>query len=64
MKELKNLKAEMARSGLTYEAVAEAAGAHRNTVGRWLRGETLPDVEQAYKVARLCNCSIEYLFIE
>lgn len=64
MKELWNLKAEMARNGLTNEDVAKAAGASRNTVRRWLRGESLPTVVQAYKVAKLCKCGIEYLFIE
>ncbi|SLD50561.1 transcriptional regulator, y4mF family [Mycobacteroides abscessus subsp. bolletii] len=45
------LRAAVARSGLTQEAVADQAGLSRSTVSRLLKGSRSADVTQLFKIA-------------
>lgn len=59
-----NLKAEMARNGMTTQDVADAAGVSRKTVSNWLSSSGRPDIEQAKKIRRelFPSCELGYLF--
>lgn len=56
-----NMKAERARFGLTIEDVAKKVGVNRNSVFRWESGEVEPTAENLEKLARLYDCTVEYL---
>lgn len=49
------------KCGLSQEAVAEKLGVSRQTVSKWETCETLPDICQAKKMARLYNLSLDEL---
>ena len=42
---------EQIRTYYDPDAIADAAGIHRNTVRRWLRGAHKPSVQSLYRVA-------------
>lgn len=56
-----NMKAERARLGLSIEEVSNAIGVNRNSVLRWENGEVEPVSENLEKLAKLYDCSVEYL---
>lgn len=62
----RNLRAEMARAGITCVDVAQAVGVAEGTVRKWVRGDSSPSVVQAAQVAAALGggFSVEYLFIE
>lgn len=49
------------RSGLSQEDVAEKLGVSRQTISKWETDETLPDIQQAKKMALLYNLSLDEL---
>ena len=49
------------RSGLSQEGVAEKLGVSRQTVSKWETGETVPDIYQSKKMARLYGVSLDEL---
>ena len=59
-----NLKAELARSGISMEEVFKMLGIHRNSVANKLNGETSFTVEEAFKIhdRYFPKLSIDYLF--
>ncbi len=56
-----NMKAERARVGLTIEEVASRIGVHPNTLSRWESGTAEPYAENIIALARLYQCTPEYL---
>ena len=49
------------KSGLTQETVAEKLGVSRQTVSKWEADETVPDIRQSKKMARLYRVSLDEL---
>lgn len=49
------------RCGLSQEAVAEKLGVSRQTVSKWETDETMPDIRQSKKMAKLYNVSLDEL---
>ena len=63
MARLKNLKAEMARRGMTQHDLAIAVGTTDAAVCRWVKGEREPRARYALAIARCFpDCSTDYLF--
>lgn len=50
------------KSGLSQEVVAEKLSISRQTISRWETNESLPDINQAKKLAKLYNLSLDKLF--
>lgn len=49
------------KNGLSQEAVAEKLGVSRQTISKWETGETVPDIYQSKKMARLYNMTLDEL---
>ena len=56
-----NLFQARKRKGLSQEAVAEKLGVSRQTISKWEVGETLPDIQQAKRLATLYCLSLDVL---
>lgn len=50
------------RKRLSQDKLAEILGVTRQAVSKWELDETLPDIENAIKIASLFEISLEYLF--
>ena len=61
MKIGKNLLNARKKSGLTQEEVAKKLGVSRQTISNWELDETLPDIFQSKKLAKLYNLSLDEL---
>ena len=48
---------------ISQDRLAEMLGVTRQAVSKWELDETLPDIENAIKIANLFETSLEYLFI-
>ncbi len=48
-------------NGYTHENVAQGIGVTRQGVGKWVSGESVPDVLTAAKLAKFFNVSVDYL---
>lgn len=57
-----NVKAEMARSGLTAYELAEKVGVTPTTMSLWLNDKAEPTIRNAIKVAEVLGRDVEYLF--
>lgn len=59
-----NLKAELARKGISMEEVSKALNIHRNSVANKINGETPFTVEEAFKIQNkyFPKLSLNYLF--
>lgn len=56
-----NLFKARKKMGLSQEAVAEKLGISRQTISKWETDETIPDVYQSKKLAKLYNLSLDEL---
>ena len=56
-----NLFQARKRTGLSQEAVAEKLGVSRQTISKWETDETIPDIYQSKKLAKLYNLSLDEL---
>ena len=56
-----NLFQSRKRAGLSQETVAEKLGVSRQTISKWETEETVPDIYQAKKLAKLYNLSLDEL---
>lgn len=56
-----NLFQARKKVGLSQETVAEKLGVSRQTVSKWETDETVPDIYQAKKLAKLYNLSLDEL---
>lgn len=59
-----NLKAELARKGVSMEEVSKALEIHRNSVANKINGDTPFTVEEAFKIQKryFPKLSLDYLF--
>lgn len=57
-----NIKAELARAGMTADELAQTVGVSSNTMSNWMVGKTKPDIEQAKAIADKLGFTIDYLF--
>lgn len=64
MPRYKNLRAEMARNGVTIRQIAESLGVRFATISDKLNGRSRFFCDEAFHIKRhfFPNCSIEYLF--
>ena len=49
------------KSGLSQEAVAEKLGVSRQTISKWETDETIPDIYQSKKMAKLYHMTLDEL---
>ena len=56
-----NLFQARKKVGLSQEIVAEKLGVSRQTISKWETDETVPDIYQAKKIAKLYNVSLDEL---
>lgn len=56
-----NLFKARKKVGLSQEVVAERLGISRQTVSKWETDETIPDIYQSKKLAKLYNLSLDEL---
>lgn len=49
------------KAGLSQETVAEKIGVSRQTISKWETNETIPDIYQSKKLAKLYNLSLDEL---
>ena len=49
------------KTGLSQEMVAEKLGVSRQTISKWETDETVPDIYQSKKLARLYHLSLDEL---
>ena len=54
-----NLRKE---KGLTQIELADALHYSNKAISKWEKGDSLPDAETLYEIAKFFNVSIEYLF--
>ena len=57
----KNVREELGYHLITQKELAEKIGISYNTLQSWITKDRLPDVEQALKISKQLNTSIEYL---
>ncbi len=57
----KNVKEELDYNLKTQKELASAIGVSYNTLQSWITKDRLPDAEQALKIAKQLNTSLEYL---
>lgn len=56
-----NLKSLRKMKGLTLEELAEKLGVSRQTVAKWERGETVPDIENCIALAEIYDVTVDSL---
>lgn len=56
-----NLFQARKKAGLSQETVAEKLGVSRQTISKWETDETIPDIYQSKKLAKLYNLSLDEL---
>lgn len=56
-----NLKIFRMKEGLTQEDIAEKLSVSRQSVAKWERGESLPDLESCLKLADLFGVTVDVL---
>lgn len=56
-----NLFQARKKVGLSQETVAEKLGVSRQTISKWETNETIPDIYQSKKLAKLYNLSLDEL---
>lgn len=48
-------------NNLTQTAIATKLNTTQQTIGRWLKGENEPDIENIISLANLFGCTVDYL---
>ena len=56
-----NLFQARKKAGLSQESVAEKLGVSRQTISKWETDETIPDIYQSKKLAKLYNLTLDKL---
>lgn len=59
-----NIKAELARKGMTAKELARIVDVSEATFSSWMHGKTRPDIEQARVMAGTLGVTMDYLFAE
>ena len=57
-----SLPAARINAEMTQKEVADAMGVDRSTVGRWEKGEKVPDYDEAKKLAELYGLTVDNIF--
>ena len=57
-----NLKAEIARSGVSIDELATIIGVHPNTIRNWLSDRATPTVDSAFAASDYFDVDVRYLF--
>lgn len=57
-----NIRAELARKGMSIQELAERVGVTTATMSKWLNGRTVPTIDQAVAIAQELDSSLDYLF--
>lgn len=57
-----NLKAEMARKGISISQMAAVAGVTNGTFYRWMNGKNEPSISVCLTIAEHLNQTVDYLF--
>lgn len=57
-----NLKAELARNGITFQELAARVGVTGTTMSLWMKGMRYPRLNVAQQIARELKCTVDYLF--
>lgn len=58
---LENVKSKMNYSGLTQKELSEKTGISINTIRGWFSKDLIPDVYNAYRIAKVLNTTVEFL---
>lgn len=58
-----HLKEHRARLGVNQQQMGQLAGVSRQTISQIERGDYSPSVTLALKLAKICGCTVEDLFI-
>ena len=53
----RNLRIEMAKADMSAQELAEKSGVSYDAIGQYLRGDTMPLLETAYKLAQALGCT-------
>lgn len=61
---MNNLKLLRAHRGLSITDLAEMTGISRSVIGKIDTGEQLSSVENALKIAKCLNCTLDNIFLE
>ena len=56
-----NISKARKRSGMSQEVVAEKLGVSRQTISKWKSNETIPDIYQCKKLAKLYHLTLDEL---
>ena len=56
------LRSLMGRRGISQDVLAESIDSTQSMISRYVRGETIPSVIVARKIAKVLDCSIDDLF--
>lgn len=59
-----NLKAEMARKGISGNLMAKTIGVAPQTFSSWMTGKNEPSISKAMAIADVLEISVAYLFAE
>jgi len=59
-----NLRACRLARDISQEQLAKLAGVHVGSLCRWERGQRIPTVEQALRLAEILECPVEELWKE
>ena len=57
-----NLKAEMARNGISGAQMAAIAGVSEVTFSKWMNDKTEPTIAACFTIAKHLGKSVDYLF--
>lgn len=57
-----NIKAELARKGLSAQDLAEKIGVTSTTFSFWMNGRSEPSISKAIAIAEILGCDVLYLF--
>ena len=60
---LNHLKEHRARLGVNQQEMGRLAGVSRQTISQIERGDYSPSVTLALKLARICDCTVEDIFV-
>ena len=58
----KNLHLRRLSKNLTQEELADKLNVSRQTVSKWETNEALPEMDKAFELCRIFNCSLDNLF--
>ena len=58
---MENLKTLLKERKISVDRLAGLTGVTRQTVHKYLKGQSVPDARWLIKTANICRCSVDYL---